>query len=112
VAELSRLTVEELKRSAEDMTEAEVARARAQLKAGMVMGLESPSARAERIARMVAIWGRVPTLEEAVAKVDAVDLSTVRDFAGALATAGVALALYGPVEAAPDLAAIRGGLAA
>lgn len=112
VAELSRLTVEELKRSAEDMTEAEVARARAQLKAGMVMGLESPSARAERIARMVAIWGRVPTLEEAVAKVDAVDLATVRDFAGALATAGVALALYGPVEAAPDLAAIRGGLAA
>jgi predicted Zn-dependent peptidase len=112
VAELTQLTVDELKRSAEDMTEAEVARARAQLKAGLVMGLESPSARAERIARMVAIWGRVPGLDEAVAKVDAVDLSAVRAFAEGLATAGAALALYGPVEEAPDLDAIRKGLAA
>ncbi|MFN3972485.1 MAG: M16 family metallopeptidase [Gemmobacter sp.] len=112
VAELAALTVAELKRSAEDMTEAEVARARAQLKAGLVMGLESPSSRAERLARMVSIWGRVPGVEEAVAKVDAVDLAAVRAFAGGLATAEAALALYGPVAAAPDLAAMRAGLAA
>ena len=42
------------------MTEAEVARARAQMKAGLLMGLESPSNRAERLARMLSIWGRVP----------------------------------------------------
>ncbi|MDZ4096253.1 MAG: pitrilysin family protein, partial [Paracoccaceae bacterium] len=40
------LTIDELKRAGDDMSEAEVARARAQLKAGLLMGLESPSSRA------------------------------------------------------------------
>ena len=38
----------------------------------MLMGLESPSARAERLARMLGVWGRVPTIDEIVAKIDAV----------------------------------------
>jgi hypothetical protein len=48
MAELAAITIDEMKRAAEDMTEAEVARARAQMKAGLLMGLESPSNRAER----------------------------------------------------------------
>lgn len=112
VADLSDLTLAELKRSAEDMTEAEVARARAQLKAGMLMGLESPSSRAERLARLLSIWGRVPEVAEAVAKIDAVDVPAVRAYAEGLATGGAALALYGPVEEAPSLEAIREGLSA
>jgi predicted Zn-dependent peptidase len=112
LAELTELTVAELRRSARDMTEAEVARARAQLKSGLLMGLESPSSRAERLARMVSIWGRVPDVDEAVAKVDAVDVKAVRDYAAGLASAGAALALYGPVDGAPGLKAIRDGLAA
>ena len=60
IADLAELTVDELKRAADDMTPAEVARARAQMKAGLLMGLESPSSRAERIARLLAIWDRVP----------------------------------------------------
>ncbi len=112
VADLSDLTLAELKRSAEDMTEAEVARARAQLKAGMLMGLESPSSRAERLARLLSIWGRVPEVAEAVAKIDAVDVPAVRAYAEGLATGGAALALYGPVEEAPTLEAIREGLSA
>lgn len=112
VADLSDLTLAELKRSAEDMTEAEVARARAQLKAGMLMGLESPSSRAERLARLLSIWGRVPEVAEAVARIDAVDVAAVRAYAGGLGAGESALALYGPVEGAPPLAAIREGLAA
>jgi predicted Zn-dependent peptidase len=54
------------------MSAAELDRARAQMKAGLLMGLESPSARAERNARLVAIWDRVPPLEETVARIDAV----------------------------------------
>ncbi len=45
IGDLAALTVDELKRAADDMSEAEVARARAQLKAGLLMGLESPSSR-------------------------------------------------------------------
>ena len=112
IGELTRLTLEELKRSAEDMTEVEVARARAQLKAGLLMGLESPSSRAERAARLLAIWGRVPDLDESVARIDAVSLADVRGYAGAMTQARSALALYGPVAGAPGLEAIRAGLAA
>ncbi|MDE3080185.1 MAG: insulinase family protein [Paracoccaceae bacterium] len=113
IAELAGLTIDELKRSTGDMTEAEVARARAQMKAGLLMGLESPSARAERLARLLAIWGRVPDIDEAVAKIDAVTAEAVRAHAGRMADSGrVALALYGPASAAPDLESMRRRLAA
>lgn len=113
VGDLAGLTVDEMKRSAESMTEEEVARARAQLKAGMLMGLESPSARAERLARLLSIWGRVPGVEEAVAKIDAVTRDGVRDHAAQMAGgAPVAMALYGPVAGAPALEALRKRLAA
>ncbi len=113
IGELCGLTVDELKRAADDMTEAEVARARAQMKAGLLMGLESPSSRAERMARMLAIWGRVPDVVEAAEKIDGVTRDAVRGFAGRMAGAGQsALALYGPVDRAPGLGALRERLAA
>ena len=112
ISDLVGLTVDELKRAADDMSQAEVARARAQIKAGMLMGLESPSSRAERIARLLAIYGRVPGIEEAVAKIDAVTIADVRRYAGELCQSGAALALYGPVDKAPALEAIRQRLVA
>ena len=112
IGDLATLTVDEMKRAADDMSEAEVARARTQMKAGMLMGLESPSSRAERLARLLAIWGRVPDLDEAVAHIDAVDAAGVRAYAGRILRAGSALALYGPVKKAPGLEAIRTRLAA
>ena len=110
ISDLMGLTMDEMKRAAEDMSDAEVARARAQMKAGMLMGLESASSRAERIARMLAIYGRVLDVDEVVAKIDAVTTADVRRFAGALTEAGSALALYGPAGAAPDLDTIRARL--
>ena len=107
IGQLTTLTVDELKRAADDMSEPEVARARAQIKAGMLMGLESPSSRAERIARLLAIYGRVPDATEAVARIDAVTTSDVRRYAGDLTASGTALALYGPVSNAPTLDDIR-----
>jgi len=112
IGELTQLTLDELKRAAEDMTEAEVARARAQLRAGLLMGLESPSSRAERNARLLSIWGRIPPVAEAVAKIDAVDTAAVRAHAAGLCEARSALAIYGPVAKAPGIEAIRKGLAA
>jgi predicted Zn-dependent peptidase len=107
IDDLMTLTMDEMKRAADDMTEAEVARARAQIKAGMLMGLESPSSRAERIARLLAIYGRVPDVDEVVARIDGVSTADVRRFGAGLTAAGSALALYGPVEAAPGLEAMR-----
>ena len=113
IRELTELTMDELRRAADGLSAAELDRARAQLKAGMLMGLESPSARAERLARMLSIWGRVPTIDEVVAKIDAVTLERVRAFGeGLAARADPALALLGPVEDAPDRAALARRLAA
>jgi len=112
IGALTALTVDELKRASDDMSEPEVARARAQIKAGMLMGLESPSSRAERIARLLAIYGRVPAVDEAVARIDAVSTADVRRYAGTLTESGTALALYGPVAAAPTLDEIRARLRA
>ncbi|WP_120633426.1 pitrilysin family protein [Ruegeria sp. EL01] len=108
VSELANITIDEMKRAAEDMTEEEVARARAQMKAGMLMGLESPSNRAERLARLVQIWGQVPSLEDTVSKINAVCTEDVRAFAENMAVqAPAALALYGPVSGAPTLAELQ-----
>ncbi|MCR8723981.1 M16 family metallopeptidase [Frigidibacter sp. ROC022] len=112
IADLTALTLDELKRAASDISEAEVARARAQMKAGLLMGLESPSARAERLARLVGIWDRVPPLEETIRRIDDVSAQGVRDFAQALIGTTPALALYGPVGKAPSLARLRERLAA
>jgi len=113
IGELADVTIGELKRATEDLSAAEVERARVQMKAGMLMGLESPSSRAERLARMMAIWGRVPALTETVEKIDAVDVSAVRDFAQSLcANANPALALYGPIVEAPDHDTLAKALAA
>ncbi|QBF32934.1 pitrilysin family protein [Thalassococcus sp. S3] len=104
IGELAEITVDEMKRAADDMSPEEVARARAQMKAGMLMGLESPSNRAERLARLVQIWDEVPPLEDTVARIDAVTTGDVREFAGQMAhQARAALALYGPVKGAPSL---------
>ncbi len=104
IAGLSRLTIDEFKRAADDMTQAEVDRARAQMKAGLLMGLESASNRAERLARMVQVWGYVPDLSEAVEKIDAVDLTSVKAYAEQVATtAKMASAIYGPISSAPTL---------
>ena len=102
--ELATITVDEMKRAASDMSPAEVARTRAQMKAGLLMGLESPSNRAERLARLIQIWDRIPPLSETIEKIDAVTTGDVRDLAQRMAEAApAALALYGPVEGAPGL---------
>jgi predicted Zn-dependent peptidase len=113
IRELAELTIDEIRKSVDEMTPAEVARARAQMKAGLLMGLESPSARAERNARMVSIWNRVPGIDETVARIDAVTTGDVRDFAARLATeAPLAVALYGPVGKAPEAGVLKARLAA
>jgi len=108
LGELAEITIDEMKRAAEDMGPEEVARARAQMKAGMLMGLESPSTRAERLARLVQIWDKVPPLDDTVARIDAVTTGDVREFAETMATqAPAALALYGPVSEAPNLTSLQ-----
>ena len=83
------------------------------MKAGLLMGLESPSARAERMARYISVFGRVPDLTQSLAQIDAVTRQDVMRFAEGLVAQGrPAMALYGPAGDAPDLARMQDRLAA
>ncbi len=97
---------------AQSVDPAELARARAQTRAGLLMGLESASARAERLATLLSVLGRVPTVEETVEKVEAVDAEALRRVAARLLAAPPAMALYGPVEGARPFEAVTARLVA
>lgn len=62
----------------------EIDRSKAQLKAGLLMGLESSMSRAEQMARQVFAFGEVLSARDLIAKVEAVRLKGVRDLAGSL----------------------------
>jgi predicted Zn-dependent peptidase len=94
---LARDTVE---RAAEELTEAELKRARAQVEASILMALETPQGQADSMARSIEIFGRIMTAEEMLAEIRAVDVDAARqagrrmlDGPRALASIGGKLAL-------------------
>ena len=82
--EMMEVVVDIMNDSVETLTEAEIARAKAQMKAGLLMALESCSSRAEQLARHVLAYGRPQTVQELVARIDAVSIESTRDAARAL----------------------------
>jgi predicted Zn-dependent peptidase len=88
VPELMRVVVDQITNAAETVTEAEVARAKAQMKAGLLMALESSSTRAEQLARQMFAWGRPIPLEELVGRIDAVTVESARAAGRALIRRG------------------------
>jgi predicted Zn-dependent peptidase len=95
--ELMRVVVDEIAAAADTINEAEIARAKAQMKASLLMALESSGARAEQLARQMIIYGRPVPLSEIVAKVDAVTVESVRTAGRALiARSRPAVAALGP----------------
>jgi predicted Zn-dependent peptidase len=80
--EVLRLTVDELRRLKEaPVPEAELKRAKDQLKSNIVLGLESSSSRMANLARQQMYFGRFFTVDEIVAEVDGVDAATVQSLA-------------------------------
>jgi predicted Zn-dependent peptidase len=88
MAKLIEVVSSELKRAAaEAPTQSEVARAKAQIKAGMLMGLESSSARAEYMARQLLLFDRLIDTKEVVARIEAVTPEAARMLAAGLMSA-------------------------
>jgi predicted Zn-dependent peptidase len=96
--EMMEVIVDVINDAVETLTEAEIARAKAQMKAGLLMALESPSARCELIAGHLFTFGRVLSVAELSARVDAVDAAALRRFAERVCARGEpAIAAVGPV---------------
>ena len=81
--------------AADGVLPSEVGRSRAQLKAGLLMSLESSSSIAETMARQILVHGRTLPSEELVAKVEAVTDEQLRTFAARLVTAVPSVAVAG-----------------
>jgi predicted Zn-dependent peptidase len=84
-----------LARTAEGLDAAELARAKAQARAGLLMGLESVQARCDHLARSIQVHGRVVAVAETVAAIEAVDLAQARRVGQAAIGGGLATASVG-----------------
>lgn len=111
VAELIPVMCDEIMRVGDGVNEAELARARAQLKASILMSLESTSSRCEQLARQVLTYGRPLTTEEVVERLEAVDAAAVRAAAATVLTSTPTLAVLGTLEKVEDFESVRRRLA-
>ncbi len=106
-SELMRLIVDEIASAAETISEAEIARAKAQIKAGLLMALESSGERIGQLARQMIAWGRPIPLDELVGKVEAVTVESARAAGQALIRRGKpAIAVIGLGSGLESAAAI------
>ncbi len=110
--ELVPVTLEELRRVQLDANEDELRRARAQVKAGLLMSLESTGSRCEQLARQMQVFGRIIPVAETVAKIEAVTLADIRRAAARVFRGRPTLAALGPTDHVPHLVDIADRLAA
>jgi predicted Zn-dependent peptidase len=110
--ELMRLIVDEIANTAETLSEREIARAKAQMKAGLLMALESSGERIGQLARQMITQGRPIPVDELVAKIDAVTAESARAAGRGLLTSGKqATAVLGLGSGLASAAAIAESLA-
>ncbi|MDE0057368.1 MAG: pitrilysin family protein [Defluviicoccus sp.] len=109
-SEVVERTCDNLRTMAGEVDEAELGRARAQLKAGILMSLESTASRAEQIARHMLIFGRVLATSEITDGVDAVDCAAVVRISDRLRAGRPTVAVLGPEAALPGYEEIASAL--
>ena len=104
IRELSEVMATELGRSVHDISQEEIDRAKTQLRASLLMGLENSSSRCERLARGMIIWDKVVEVQDTIEKINSVTLNQVKSF-GESVFHGVqpAMVLYGKINEAPTL---------
>ena len=109
--ELMRVVIDQIGNATETLNEAEVNRAKAQMKAGLLMALESSEARVGQLARQMLAYGRPIPLDEIVGKIDAVTVESARAAGRALVARGKpAIAALGPGSGLESTAAIAESL--
>lgn len=100
MAEAARLIRSEIEDVAADPTQAELDRARAMLRAAMMMSLENPAARIENASGQLFTFGHVLTPDEIIARLDAVSIDDVKRCAARALEGGFSAAMVGPGEMA------------
>ena len=103
VNDLLPVVLDGLLKATETITDEEVLRVRNQIRAGLLMSLESPSSRAGQLARQQILWGRPIPLQETVDRINRITADRVKQIARQVLDKGnVSLAGIGPVAKLPD----------
>jgi len=105
------MILNELRAAGETISDEEVARSRAQIRAGLMMALESPAARAGQIARQILVHGRVLTMDEVSARIEGVTSADIRRVAqDTFLNSTPTVTSVGPVEEVMSSAEMAGHL--
>lgn len=103
LAELIPVMCDELCKMTVDITDDEIKRAKTQIKAGLLMGLESTSNRCERQANQILIYGKPISAEEVCAHIDAVTKENLLNVASTIIAKKPTLTALGPIKYLPTL---------
>ena len=101
-AELMPALCAEIRRLSDGLTTQELERARAQLKAGLLMSLEGTTARCEQQATHMLVFGRPLEMSELIARIDEVDEAAVERVAMRIASGPPTLTALGPIGRIED----------
>ena len=94
-AESVQLARDVLAATADNLSQGELDRARAQVEAGLLMSLETAQGRADQLARSIEVFGRIVPLEELLQQLRAVDVADARSAGRALLGGPTAVASVG-----------------
>jgi len=107
VPKLVPVLCDEIKKVVEAVSDDEVKRARAQIKAGLLMSLESPSSRCVQRARQILIYGHPQTTAEIIAKVEEVNAAGIKRVAERIFSGVPTLAALGEGKSLAGFDTIR-----
>lgn len=110
LGELMPVLCDELARAATDIGGEELARAKAQLRAGIVMSLESSYSRSEQIAGQVGIYGAAVPIEELQSRIAAVTEEDVMRVIARILSSAPTIAAIGPIKALESYDAVSARL--
>ena len=109
--ELLPVILDEMRAATETITEEEVVRVRNQIRAGLLMSLESPSSRAGQLARQQILWGRPIPLAETVERINRITADRVKKIAREIFSGKkLSVAGVGPLGQMPAYDRIAAGL--
>ena len=110
IEELIPVLCEELKNSPNSISEKEIKRGKAQLKAGLMMGRESAFRRCESAARQLLIFNRVIDPLEIIKQIDSVSKETVEKIAKQIVAGPMTISSIGPIKKLETLDKIQNRL--
>jgi predicted Zn-dependent peptidase len=109
-AEVVAASLDCLAEAAHGLGEAEIRRAKAQMKVSLVTALEQPQARVHQLSRQMQVYGRPLSFDEMLARVDAISVEEVRKTGAAMLRSPPALAAIGAVGKVPGQAKVASAL--